>query len=65
MYLGEVCSDSFVLLRADWPVDTAYQLIERLDPTHVIVHRTVPEEYYYLYPQSEALDLLTKLSTRR
>jgi hypothetical protein len=61
MYLHEVCSDSFVLLQADWSVARAYQLIERLNPTHVIVHRTEPEDYYYLYAKSEALDLLMRV----
>lgn len=59
MYLREIARDTFVLIRADWPVSKARQLIERLGPTHVIVHRTDPQDYYYLYTRSEAINLLT------
>jgi len=58
VYLHEVAGDNFVLLQAGWPVERARRLIERLAPTHVIVHRTEPEDYYYLYTASEALDRL-------
>jgi len=59
MYLHEVASDSYVLLQAKWAVGKARELIGRLDPTHVIVHRSEPTDYYYLYTKSEALGCLT------
>ena len=58
MYLHEVVRDTFVLLPAGWPAGKARQLVEHLEPTHVIVHRTEPEDYYYLYTESEVLDRL-------
>jgi hypothetical protein len=58
MYLHEVTADTFVLLQAGWPVGKARQLIERLTATHVIVHRTDPQDYYYLFTKSEALGRL-------
>ncbi len=58
MYLREVCREDFVLIQADWTVAMARLLIERLSPTHVVVHRTVPQEYHYLYGKAEALELL-------
>lgn len=58
MYLHEVATDTFVLLQAGWPVDRARQLIQRLGPTHVIVHRSDPRDYYYLYTQVQALERL-------
>lgn len=53
MYLSEVANHTFVLLQADWSSEKARQLIERLNSTHIIVHRVVKEdqkerEYYYL-----------------
>lgn len=58
MYLHEVASDSYVLLQAKWAVGKARELIGRLDPTHVIVHRSEPTDFYYLYTKSEALGRL-------
>ncbi len=58
MYLHEVASNAFVLLQAGWPVGKARQLIGRLEPTHVIVYRTDPRDYYHLYTKSEALGRL-------
>ena len=58
LYLHEVASDSYVLLQAKWAVGRARELIERLDPTHVIVHRSEPTDLYYLYTKSEAIGRL-------
>ena len=58
MYLHEVASDSYVLLQAKWAVGKARELIGRLDPTHVIVHRSEPTDFYYLYTKSEAIGRL-------
>ena len=59
MNLHEVATDTFVLLQSAWLVEKARQLIEHLlESTHVIGHRTDPEDYYYLYTRSEALDRL-------
>jgi len=54
-YLREKAMDTFVLLQASWPVNKASQLVRLLKPTHVIVHRTDPRDYYYLYTVAEAL----------
>jgi len=60
IYLHEVATDTFVLVQADWSVDKARQLIEALNPTHVIVHRfeSKDEEYYYLYTKLNVCDFL-------
>jgi hypothetical protein len=58
MYLHEIAMDSFIIVQADWPAEKARQAIERLRPTHVIVHRTEPQDYYYLYTQEEVLERL-------
>lgn len=58
MYVHEVASDSYVLLQAKWAVGKARELIWQLDPTHVIVHRSEPTDFYYLYTKSEALGRL-------
>ena len=54
MYIREVASNAYVLLQAKWTVAKASELIDRLDPTHVIVHRSQPTDSYYLYIKSEA-----------
>ncbi|HMB07544.1 MAG TPA: TCAD7 domain-containing protein, partial [Isosphaeraceae bacterium] len=54
MYLHEVASDSYVLLQASWTVCKARELVEHLNPTHVIVHHSKPTDFYYLYTKSEA-----------
>jgi hypothetical protein len=67
MYLAELASDSYVTLQAGWTVGKARGLIERLDPTHLTVHRSGPEDLYFLYTKSEAFgrlanrDVLTSL----
>ncbi|MBM4431623.1 MAG: CHAT domain-containing protein [Chloroflexi bacterium] len=59
MYLHEVAMDTFVVLQADWPAGKARHLIESLNPTHVIVHRTDgPRHLYYLFTRSLALGRL-------
>jgi hypothetical protein len=71
MYLHEVCNENFALIQADWTVAVARQVIERLSPSHVIVHRrdqaaaavgaqhpVVLAEYYYLYSKAEFLSYL-------
>jgi len=64
MYLHEVALDTFVLLQASWPVGKACQLIAGLKPTHVIVHRTDPAGYYYLYTTLEVLYRLERKPNR-
>ena len=58
MYLHEVASDSYVSLQAKWAVGKACELIGHLDPMHVIVHRSEPTDFYYLYTKSEAIGRL-------
>ena len=62
MYLREVAMDTFVLLQAPWPVKKARQLVKLLNPTHVIVHRRDPRDYYYLYNVAEAIPHLAGAS---
>ena len=47
MELAKAALTSFVLIDADWPGERARRLIERLDPSHVIVRRTGPPEDHY------------------
>ena len=67
MYVHEVSMDNFVLIKANWSVKKALELIKAfeqityLNPTHVIIHRTDPE-YYYLYPIPEAEYILSKIA---
>jgi hypothetical protein len=59
MYLHQMATDSFALIQADWTLDKARQLVQALDPTHVIVRRTEDQEtYFYLYTKDEALGFL-------
>ena len=53
---------SFVLLQATWLVEKSYQLIERLKPSHVIVHRYDPQDVYYLFSVQEVLTLFAAIS---
>ena len=48
MELAKAALTSFVLIDADWPGERARRLIERLDPSHVIVRRSGPPEDHYL-----------------
>ena len=60
MYLHQIAMDTFVLLQADWPAGKAQQLIQRLEPTHVIVQRLDPADEYYLFTRRAALALLDR-----
>jgi hypothetical protein len=57
MDLQQIAQTTFVLLEATWPVSRGRELVEALNPTHVIVHRHDPQQYYYLYTREEALGL--------
>lgn len=59
MYVHEVASDDFLLVKADWPAEMAAELIAQMYASYVIVHRhEPPDDYYYLHPHRDALDLL-------
>ena len=60
--LEQVAETTFVLLQAEWPVSKGHELVEALKPTHVIVHRIDPQEYYYLYSSQEALDRMNHVA---
>ncbi|MBN1349659.1 CHAT domain-containing protein [candidate division KSB1 bacterium] len=63
MYMQDIAHDTFVIIQSDWHVAKARQLIEKLAPTHVIVHRIEQEtDYYYLYSRIEALIILGRAS---
>jgi hypothetical protein len=64
MYAHEVASDSFVLLQAGWTVGKARELLERLNSSHVIVHRIEPTDYYYLFTRLKALAQLAIHNTQ-
>lgn len=56
----KLASQSFVLLQAEWLTGTSLKLIDRLGPTHVIVHYRRPQNAYFLYTRREALGLLDR-----
>ncbi|MGI9059979.1 MAG: CHAT domain-containing protein [Ktedonobacteraceae bacterium] len=58
MDLQAVVMTTFVLLEAEWPLTKGRELIEMLQPTHVILHQSEPQESYYLYTLQETLDRL-------
>ncbi len=58
MYLHEIASENFVIVQAGWTAGQARQLIERLRPGHVIVHRAEAPEAYYLFTRREAMQSL-------
>lgn len=58
MDLEPIVMTTFILLEAEWPVARGRELVDALQPTHVIVHRSDPQEDYYLYTSQEALELL-------
>jgi hypothetical protein len=60
MNLQQVAMTNFVLLRATWPVEQSRQLIERLQPSHVIVHHHDLRDAHYLFSAQEALTLLAQ-----
>jgi hypothetical protein len=62
MNLQQVAMTTFVLLQATWPVENSRQLVERLEPLHVIVHRHYPRDAYYLFSAREALTLFVQAS---
>ena len=64
MNLQQVAMTSFVLLQATWLVERSHQLIERLKPSHVIVHRYDPQDVYYLFSAQEVLTSFAAISTR-
>lgn len=63
MNLQQVAMTTFVLLQATWSGENSRQLIERLQPSHVIVHRPEPQEAYYLFAAQEAMSLLAQALT--
>lgn len=58
MDLQQVVMTTFVLLESVWSVTKGREFVEKLKPTHVIVHRRDPEKAYYLYSSREALECL-------
>src|SRR4051794_41129532 len=49
MELAKAVLTSFILIDADWLAERARSLIERLDPSHVIIRRTgLPEDHFLL-----------------
>jgi hypothetical protein len=60
MYLHEVASQDFVIVQAAWLAGQARQLIERLRPSHVIVHQVGDLQAYYLFTRREALRSLAR-----
>ena len=63
MDLRQVAMTTFVLLQATWPVENGRQLIERLRPSHVIVHLHDPQDAYYSFSAQEALTFFAHAST--
>src|SRR2546428_1025158 len=59
--LQQVAMTEFVLLQPSWPVEKSRQLIERLKPSHVIVHRSEAHNDYYLLTAEEALKLFANV----
>ncbi len=59
MDLRQLTMTTFVLLQATWPVEKSSHLIERLKPSHVIVHHRNSQDVYYLFSAQEVLGLLT------
>ena len=58
MELAKAALTSFVLIDADWPAERARSLIERLDPSHVIIRRTGPPEDHYLLTSDRVMSQL-------
>jgi bacillolysin len=54
----QVVQKSFLLVHASWGTGKARQLIRALEPSHVIVHRSDGDDYYYLYTAQAALEQL-------
>lgn len=58
MYLRDLASRDFVLMQADWTCARAREVMERMRPGHVVVHRTEPDDYYYLFRRADFHDRL-------
>jgi hypothetical protein len=58
MELAKAALTSFVLIDADWLVERARRLIERLDPSHVIIRRSGPPETHYLLSSDQVMSRL-------
>src|SRR5260370_9477354 len=59
MEVRQLTMTTFVLVQATWPVEKSSHLIERLKPSHVIVHHRNSQDVYYLFSAQEVLGLLT------
>ncbi len=61
MNLEDFVNTSFVVLQSDWDVHRGREMVERLRPSHVIVHRVEdPGDYYYLFPIERAKTVLSR-----
>lgn len=58
MYVYEIASDDFIIVKANWPADVAMELIKQMNPSYVIIHLYEEKDYYYLYPRQQTLDHL-------
>jgi len=56
--LYNVVDRSFVLVQASWPAGKVRRIVERLQPSHIIVGQDAQEDAYYLFRTPEILDLL-------
>jgi len=56
--LCNVVDRSFILVRANWPADKVRRMVERLQPSHIIVGQADQAGAYYLVRTREILDLL-------
>jgi hypothetical protein len=56
--LYNVIDRSFVFVEAHWKVGKVRQIVERLQPSHVIVGHAGPKNTYYLFRASALLDYL-------
>lgn len=59
MYALKTASSSYLLVRSSLSVNKARGFFERLDASHVIVHRLDAEAGYYLYSKPEILESLS------
>jgi hypothetical protein len=58
MALRHMAQKGYVMLRADLSVDEGLARIDRLKPSHVIVHRTDYRDLYYLFSTFQIVSLL-------
>lgn len=61
--LWKVASRTFVLLQADWPGSKGRELIEALQPSHVIIRRNLSDRSYYLLSTEESFELFSLFPT--